>query len=258
MKKLLITGGAGFIGSNLANFYSQQYQVFVIDDLSMGRVSNLQQTEQLVFIKGSVTDQQLLDEVLSKHSFEYIFHLAAVASVASSVAQPLETHEVNFLSVLKILESIKKYQKELKRFVFASSAAVYGAEPTLSKRETSVICPLSPYAIDKFAAERYVLNEYHLHGVPTSAVRFFNVYGPNQNPASPYSGVLSILMDRYIQLEQGQASQFQIFGDGQQTRDFIYIEDVLTALNLVATKSEALGHVYNVGTEVAISLNQLI
>lgn len=90
MKKLLITGGAGFIGSNLANFYSQQYQVFVIDDLSMGRVSNLQQTEQLVFIKGSVTDQQLLDEVLSKHSFEYIFHLAAVASVASSVAQPLE------------------------------------------------------------------------------------------------------------------------------------------------------------------------
>ncbi|MGG2347689.1 NAD-dependent epimerase/dehydratase family protein, partial [Enterococcus faecium] len=89
--------------------------------------------------------------------------------------------------------------------VFASSAAVYGAGPTLPKRETSVICPLSPYAIDKFAAERYVLNEYHLHGVPTSAVRFFNVYGPNQNPASPYSGVLSILMDRYIQLEQGQA-----------------------------------------------------
>ncbi|MDH5041006.1 GDP-mannose 4,6-dehydratase [Enterococcus faecalis] len=258
MKKLLITGGAGFIGSNLANFYSQQYQVFVIDDLSMGQVSNLQQTEQLVFIKGSVTDQQLLDEVLSKHSFEYIFHLAAVASVASSVAQPLETHEVNFLSVLKILESIKKYQKKLKRFVFASSAAVYGAEPTLPKTETSVICPLSPYAIDKFAAERYVLNEYHLHGVPTSAVRFFNVYGPNQNPSSPYSGVLSILMDRYIQLEHGQASQFQIFGDGQQTRDFIYIEDVLTALNLVATKSEALGHVYNVGTEVAISLNQLI
>ena len=117
-----------------------------------------------------------------------------------------------------------------------------------------MICPLSPYAIDKFAAERYVLNEYHLHGVPTSAVRFFNVYGLNQNPASPYSGVLSILMDRYIQLEQGQVSQFQIFGDGQQTRDFIYIEDVLTALNLVATKSEALGHVYNVGTEVAISL----
>ena len=145
MKKLLITGGAGFIGSNLANFYSQQYQVFVIDDLSMGRVSNLQQTEQLVFIKGSVTDQQLLDEVLSKHSFEYIFHLAAVASVASSVAQPLETHEVNFLSVLKILESIKKYQKELKRFVFASSAAVYGVEPTLPKRETSMICPLSKF-----------------------------------------------------------------------------------------------------------------
>lgn len=118
MKKLLITGGAGFIGSNLANFYSQQYQVFVIDDLSMGRVSNLQQTEQLVFIKGSVTDQQLLDEVLSKHSFEYIFHLAAVASVASSVAQPLETHEVNFLSVLKILESIKKISKKAQTFCF--------------------------------------------------------------------------------------------------------------------------------------------
>ena len=159
-------------------------------------------------------------------------------------------------SIFKCIENtgINKNIKKAQTFCFASSAAVYGAEPTLPKRETSVICPLSPYAIDKFAAERYVLNEYHLHGVPTSAVRFFNVYGLNQNPASPYSGVLSILMDRYIQLEQGQVSQFQIFGDGQQTRDFIYIEDVLTALNLVATKSEALGHVYNVGTEVAISL----
>lgn len=117
---------------------------------------------------------------------------------------------------------------------------------------------MSPYAIDKFAAERYVLNEYNLHGVPTSAVRFFNVYGPNQNPSSPYSGVLSILMDQYTRLEQGKAGQFQVFGDGQQTRDFIYIDDVLTALDLVATKNEALGQVYNVGTEVAISLNQLI
>ena len=124
-----------------------------------------------------MTDQQLMEKVLREYQFDYIFHLAAIASVADSVARPVETHQVNFESVLQLLELIRKYQKDLKRLVFASSAAVYGDEPTLPKQEESVIRPLTPYAVDKFASEKYVLNYCHLYDVPTSAVRFFNVYG---------------------------------------------------------------------------------
>ena len=124
--------------------------------------------------------------------------------------------------------------------------------------EESIIRPLTPYAIDKFAAEQYVLDYYKLYGVPTSAVRFFNVYGPNQNPNSPYSGVISILVDRYKKILNKEETSFTLFGDGEQSRDFIYIEDVIQALLLVSTKEEALGKQFNVGTGKASSLNELI
>lgn len=258
MEKILITGGAGFIGSTLANDFATEYEVFVIDDLSMGNVANLQQADGLTFIEGSVTDQALMTQILQTHTFAYIFHFAAVASVADSVARPVVTHTVNFESVLHLLENIRLYQKNLKRLVFASSAAVYGDEPTLPKAEESVIRPLTPYAIDKFAAEKYVIDYYHLYGVPTSAVRFFNVYGPNQNPSSPYSGVISILMARHELLKKGAAASFTLFGDGEQSRDFIYIEDVMQALKLVATAEASLGETYNVGTGECVTLNDLI
>ncbi len=230
METFLITGGAGFIGSTLANYYSKDNQVVVIDDLSMGQTENLNASENITFIEGSVTDQQLMEKVLQEYQFDYIFHLAAIASVADSVARPVETHQVNFESVLQLLELIRKYQKDLKRLVFASSAAVYGDEPTLPKQEESVIRPLTPYAVDKFASEKYVLNYCHLYDVPTSAVRFFNVYGPNQNPNSPYSGVISIVMDSYKRLLANQEVTFNIFGDGKQSRDFVFVEDVVQAL----------------------------
>lgn len=254
----LITGGAGFIGSTLANHLSKENSVIVIDDLSMGKEENLLESENLRFINGSVTDNKLMDDILSNNKFDYIFHLAAIASVADSVERPVETHQVNFESVLMLLELIRKYQKDLKRLVFSSSAAVYGDEPTLPKQEESVIRPLTPYAVDKFAAEQYVLDYYHLYGIPTSAVRFFNVYGPNQNPESPYSGVISILVDRYKKLQSGMETQFTLFGDGSQSRDFVFIEDVIQALLLVANKEEALGRQFNVGTGNAISLIELI
>ena len=130
--------------------------------------------------------------------------------MADSVERPVETHQVNFESVLMLLELIRKYQKGLKRLVFSSSAAVYGDEPTLPKKEESVIRPLTPYAVDKFAAEQYVLDYNHLYGVKTSAVRFFNVYGPNQNPESPYSGVISILVDRYKKIQKGEDTQLSL------------------------------------------------
>ncbi len=258
MTNYLITGGAGFIGSTLANHLSKENPVIVIDDLSMGKEENLNKNSNLKFVKGSVTDRELMTDVLSNNSFDYIFHLAAIASVADSVERPVETHQINFESVLMLLELIREYQKDLKRLVFSSSAAVYGDEPTLPKKEESVIRPLTPYAVDKFAAEQYVLDYNHLYGINTSAVRFFNVYGPNQNPESPYSGVISILVDRYKKLQKGLDTEFTLFGDGSQSRDFVFIEDVIQALLLVATKEESLGRQFNVGTGNAITLKELI
>ncbi|MGF2941901.1 NAD-dependent epimerase/dehydratase family protein [Enterococcus xiangfangensis] len=258
MTNYLITGGAGFIGSTLANHLSKENSVVVIDDLSMGKKENLNKNSNLKFINGSVTDKELMTEVLSQNTFDYIFHLAAIASVADSVERPVETHQINFESVLLLLELVRKYQKDLQRLVFSSSAAIYGDEPTLPKKEESVIRPLTPYAVDKFAAEQYVLDYNHLYGVNTSAVRFFNVYGPNQNPESPYSGVISILVDRYKKLKNGEETQFTLFGDGSQSRDFVFVEDVIQALLLVATSEEALGKQFNVGTGKAIALKELI
>lgn len=254
----LITGGAGFIGSTLANHLSKENSVTIVDDLSMGKEENLIKGENLTFINGSVTDGELMADILSNDTFDYIFHLAAIASVADSVERPVETHQINFESVLMLLEFIRKYQKNLKRLVFSSSAAVYGDEPTLPKKEESVIRPLTPYAVDKFAAEQYVLDYYRLYGVNTSAVRFFNVYGPNQNPESPYSGVISILVDRYKKMQLGENAPFTLFGDGFQSRDFVFVEDVVQALLLVANKEEALGKQFNVGTGDTITLNDLI
>lgn len=258
MEKILITGGAGFIGSTLANHLGKENVVIVVDDLSMGNVENLEMDRNITFIEGDVADSVLMEEIIRANQFDYIFHLAAVASVADSVARPVETHRVNFESVLMLLELVRKYQPNLKRIVFSSSAAVYGDEPTLPKKEESIIRPLTPYAIDKFAAEQYVLDYCHLYDVPGSAVRFFNVYGPNQNPNSPYSGVISILVDRYKKQLAGEKTSFTLYGDGSQSRDFVYIDDVIQALLLVANKEAALGEQFNVGTGKATTLLTLI
>lgn len=258
MKNVLITGGAGFIGSNLANFYSSNYKIIVVDDLSMGNLANLNHSDNIHFIKGDVTDTDFMLTVLSDYSFEYIFHLAAIASVADSIERPLETHKVNFESVLNLLELVRIYQGNLKKLIFSSSAAVYGDEPTFPKTEESAICPLTPYAIDKFSAERYVLAYNQLYNLPTAAVRFFNVYGINQNPKSPYSGVISILIDRYKKLNSGLSESFTIFGNGHQSRDFVYIDDVVQALSIIAETDDSLGNVYNIGTGHSTSLNTLI
>ncbi|MFB8578959.1 NAD-dependent epimerase/dehydratase family protein [Enterococcus hirae] len=258
MEKILITGGAGFIGSTLANHLGKENVVIVVDDLTMGKVENLEMDRNITFIEGDVADSVLMEEIIRANQFDYIFHLAAVASVADSVARPVETHRVNFESVLMLLELVRKYQPNLKRIVFSSSAAVYGDEPTLPKKEESIIRPLTPYAIDKFAAEQYVLDYCHLYDVPGSAVRFFNVYGPNQNPNSPYSGVISILVDRYKKQLAGEKTSFTLYGDGSQSRDFVYIDDVIQALLLVANKEAALGQQFNVGTGKATTLLTLI
>lgn len=250
---ILITGGAGFIGSTLANALLPDNKVIVLDDLSMGDFNNLDESINLTKIEGNLVDKELLGKIFSENEFDYIFHLGAVASVADSVARPYETHQVNFDSTMTILEILRTRKSKLKRFLFSSSAAVYGDEPTLPKREESVIRPLTPYAIDKFASEKMAMIYNLLYDIPTSATRFFNVYGPNQNPESPYSGFISILVDRLK-----NEKELTIFGNGEQTRDFVYVEDVVNALLLIATSDKSRGQVYNVGTGSRITLNDLV
>lgn len=258
MQKILVTGGAGFIGSHIANYFiNNGDQVTVVDDLSMGHESNLISSDRLIFIEDDITKQGVIDSLMI-NQYDYIFHLAAVASVADSVERPIETHRVNFESTLALLQAIREKQKRLKRFLFTSSAAVYGDSPELPKRESMAVVPKTPYAIDKYASERYTLIYSDLYNVPTSAVRFFNIFGPNQNPKSPYSGVISILTDKLAEFKKNGNAKFVLYGDGSQTRDFVYIKDVVSAIITIIRSSDSLGQVYNVGNESTLSLLELI
>lgn len=250
--KILITGGAGFIGSNLADALIKDNEIVVVDDLSMGKIENLPKSHDLHFFEHSITGYKFMSDLLVEWKFDYIFLLAAVASVADTIERPLETHEVNQNANINILETIRINKLPLKKLLFSSSAAVYGNNPELPKKETSPIDPLSPYAIDKFATERFVIDYGKLYGISTVATRFFNVYGPKQNPNSPYSGVLSIILNC---VEKGTA--FSLYGDGDQTRDFIFISDVVRALVMLMISNEE-HNVYNVGTGINISINQVI
>lgn len=252
MNRVLITGGAGFIGSNLAKaLVKDNNKVVVVDDLSMGQIENLEGLN-VKFFEHDVADKSFMHHLLREYKFDYIFFLAAVASVADSVERPLETHAINQEAVLDTLEFIHHNNLPLKRFVFTSSAAVYGNLPDMPKSETTRCQPLTPYAVDKYASERFTIDYEGLYGVPTVAVRFFNVFGPNQNPASPYSGVLSIITDKLKNNET-----FNLYGDGSQTRDFVYVADVVKALRLVATKTPK-ATVYNVAQGGETSLLDLI
>jgi UDP-glucose 4-epimerase len=253
----LVTGGAGFIGSHLVEeLIKHNRTVVVIDDLSTGKLENLPSSEKLKVIVGSITDVELLERLFEKYKFGVVFHLAAVASVAKSVESPIATHRVNFDGTLYLLELSRKYNVE--RFIFASSAAVYGNLPELPKREDMPAMPVTPYGVDKFSSERYVVNSYYLYGLRTTALRFFNVYGKRQDPSSPYSGVISIFIDRALRFLRGEKVTIDIFGDGKQTRDFIYVKDVVKALLLVEKDERAVGEVFNVGTGKETSLLELL
>ncbi|KRK45518.1 NAD-dependent epimerase/dehydratase family protein [Dellaglioa algida] len=255
MKKILVTGGAGFIGSSLVDelIKDKDNVITIIDDLSMGKRENIPNSEKISFYEKSVCDYKFMEELLINEKFEYIYHLAAVASVADSIERPSYTHKVNLESTLNILETIRENDLPITKLLFSSSAAVYGNDPALPKKETSLIKPMTPYAIDKFSSEQFVLRYGELYDIQTVAVRFFNVYGPKQNPKSPYSGVLSILKDSI-----DKDRSFKVFGDGEQYRDFIFINDVVGAIIHLAVSPKCVHEVYNVGTGKKTSLNAVI
>lgn len=242
MTKVLITGGAGFIGSFLAHkLVANGNKVIVVDDLSMGRLENLADiNDKIVFYKHTVCDEQFMHDLLLKGDFDYIYYLAAVSSVADSVVLPWYTHLVNQESVVNTLEFIRANHLPIKKFLFTSSAAVYGDAADFPKTEDSHVDPLTPYAIDKYASERYTVDFGRLYGIPTVAVRFFNVYGPRQNPNSEYSGVLSIVTKCLK-----EDKPFTLYGDGAQTRDFVHVEDAVDALIKISTETDE-PTVYNI------------
>jgi UDP-glucose 4-epimerase len=248
--KALVIGGAGFIGSHLVErLVREGHSVRVLDNLSSGKRENLTSVQNDVELV--VADVRHAERVRQEmRGRDVVFHQAAIVSVPYSVEHPAETLEVNLRGTLNVLEGAKA--SGVRRVVMASSAAIYGEDPALPKRETMLPSPISPYGLEKLASEHYLAIWTKLFGVETVALRYFNVFGPRQDPSSPYSGVISIFVDRILRGETPT-----IFGDGEQFRDFVYVSNVVDANVLAATRAGAAGHVYNVGCGQRTSLNEL-
>jgi UDP-glucose 4-epimerase len=246
-QKYVITGGAGFIGSNLAAALAGENEVVVIDDLSTGKVANLAGLD-LLLIRGSVTDSELLRKTFA--GADCVFHQAAIASVKKSVEDPLRTNLVGIEGSLKVL--IAARDAGVSRVILASSAAVYGSSPELPKREDMKPEPESPYAVSKLAGEHYARVFQELYGLETVSLRYFNVFGPSQDPSSEYSGVISRFISAVLRGEQPV-----IYGDGEQTRDFVYVGDVVKANILASKSSMSASEVFNIARGESTSLNAL-
>jgi UDP-glucose 4-epimerase len=251
MAQYLVTGGAGFIGSHLCRrLLADGHAVRVIDDLSSGQRDNLADIiDEVELVVGDLRDEALLDKVL--RGVDYALHHAAVASVQTSVERPLFEQEVNAVGTLRFFEAARR--AGVGRVVFAASAAAYGNNPTVPKREQMIPEPESPYAISKVMGEYYARVYSQLYGLQVVCLRYFNVFGPRQDPSSPYSGVISIFAERMF---KGEAPV--IFGDGGQSRDFVYVDNIVEANMRACTSPEAAGRVYNIGCERSVSILELV
>lgn len=245
-RRLVVTGGAGFIGSNLAKELAQKHDVVIIDNLSTGRIGNLAQVHDIEFINGSITNFSLLKDVFT--GAHGVFHQAALPSVQRSVNDPISTNVTNIDGTLNVL--VAALDCGVKKVVFASSSSVYGDIPTLPKKEDMKPNPKSPYAVTKLAGEQYCRVFSEIYGLKTANLRYFNVYGPRQDPNSEYAAVIPRFITRVL---AGKSPI--IFGDGSQTRDFTFVYDVVAA-NMLAMESQAEG-VFNIAFGHRVSLNKL-
>ncbi len=249
MATYLVTGGAGFIGSHVCEeLVSRGEQVRVVDNLRTGRRENLAHLEGVSLIIGDLTDPEVADRAAT--GVDYVVHLAAIPSVPGSIKDPLASNHANVTGTLSVLVAARRHGA--KRVVFASSSSVYGNTVLLPKREDMLPDPLSPYALQKLTGERYLKLFYDLHGLETVSVRYFNVFGPRQNPASPYSGVIS-LFARCLAEDRPPT----IYGDGEQTRDFTYVRNIVDGTLRACVAPAAVGQVLNVSSGGRVSLNTL-
>ena len=251
MEKAIVTGGAGFIGSYLAEeLVDNGYNVIILDDLSTGKLENIEtllKRKSVALVHGSITDFPLLQKLFT--GVEYVFHLAAFNSIAGSIADPLLVHDVNTGGTLKVLMAARDCG--VKKVVFASSASVYGDTASIPQNEAIVPNPLSPYALTKLTGELYCTIFRQLYHLSTVCLRYFNVYGPRQNAELQYAAVIPTFIQRI-----GQNLPPVIFGDGRQSRDFVFVKDAVRA-NILAARNSA-GGVYNIGSGHNVAINQLV
>jgi len=248
---VLVTGGAGFIGSNLADRLIQEgARVRILDNFSTGFRENLEEISgSFEFIEGDVADPAVVASAIK--GVEIVFHEAALPSVPRSVEDPVSTHQACVEGTFNLLLAAK--DAGVRRFVYAASSSAYGDQPTLPKSETMAPAPMSPYAVAKLTGEYYASAFYRVYGLETVSLRYFNVFGPRQNPSSPYSGVISRFIDALM-----TDTRPVIFGDGEQSRDFTYIDNVVDANLKAASSATAPGLVMNAANGERISLNSLL
>jgi UDP-glucose 4-epimerase len=251
MKKAIVTGGAGFIGSHITEeLVKRGYRVTVIDNLTTGRLANLDtvlSSKNAEFVRGSITNLSLLRKIFS--GADFVFHQAAIPSVPRSIKNPRASNNANANGTLNVLLAAR--DTGVKKVVYASSSSVYGDTPTLPKTEDMTPNPLSPYAVAKLAGEYYCRVFNNIYGLGTVCLRYFNVYGPRQDPNSPYAAVIPLFFRNAL---DGKSPV--IFGDGEQSRDFTFVKDVANA-NIQAAESNATG-VFNLGNSQRITINQLV
>lgn len=251
MKNILVTGGAGFIGSHLVEALIERgFKVKVLDSFITGKRANLRSVrDKIQLIEGDFRDLAIAKK--AAREVDYIFHLGALPKVTRSVEQPLLSHQINSTGTLNILLAAR--DQKVKRVIFASSSSVYGDTPVLPKIETMPPGPISPYAVQKLNGEHYCRLFYQLYGLPTVILRYFNVFGPRQDPSHPYAAVIP----RFISLMK-TGRRPTIYGDGKQSRDFTYIDNVVEGTLSALNAKAAGGEVINLACGGQISLNQLV
>jgi UDP-glucose 4-epimerase len=251
IRKVIVTGGAGFIGSHITEeLLRLGCKVLVIDNLSTGKIENIKdilKNPNFQFIQGSITDVSLLNKLFS--GSDYVFHQAAIPNVIRSIEDPVATHEANVTGTLNVLTAAR--DNSIKKVIFASSSAIFGDTSILSQKEDMLPNPQSPYAVSKLASEYYCQVFNLVYKLPTVCLRYFNVYGPRQDPNSQYSAVIPKFIQRIL---TGKSPI--IFGDGEQTRDFVFVRDVVSA-NLLAVENDSTG-IFNIGSGQKVSINQLV
>ena len=249
--RYLVTGGAGFIGSNIVDELARRgHKVVVLDDLSAGKEANLAGVRAKIdFRVGSITDLAMVRA--ASEGADYVIHLAARTSVPKSVLDPLETNLVNIDGTLNVLVAAKEVK--VKRVVFAASSSAYGETPTLPKLETMQPQPISPYGVTKYVGELYGQTFGRCYGLENVSLRYFNIFGPRQDPSSPYSGVLAKFCTAFL-----DETQPIVFGDGEQTRDFTFVDNAVQANLLACESPNVSGKVFNVGCGGRVSLNEVL
>ena len=248
-KLWLVTGGAGFIGSHLVSSLLQKgHSVALLDNFSSGRRENLAGLEKAELAEGDVRDFDLVSRLAQ--GADLVFHLAAVVSVLTSLENPQDTWEVNLKGTYNVLEAARRAR--VKRVIFISSSAVYGEYPKLPFKETFPLQPESPYALSKWMGEELCSLYWRLYKLETVALRLFNVYGPRQNPFSQYANAIPNFTQRLLSSQTPT-----VYGDGSQTRDFVYVEDVVRAVELAARSKKAVGGAFNVASGKRLSVNKL-